>query len=246
MRKTFILLLLSASLFISCQKEPLAFETKKFHKEIIHQKDTTTIEIEVALSSDKTAAADSINAVFLKEIGTLFSFDSTKQAKNFNEVCTSFIKEYQTFLKDEPEYTTPWEAAATGKVAYQSDNLINLTIDFYSFTGGAHGYGASHSYFIDASNGKQLQKEELFSDLKGFTKLAEREFRNEQQMPAKANINETGYWFEDDRFHLPNNIFYTDKGILLLYNQYEVASYADGPIELLIPYIDADKFLKIK
>lgn len=241
-----MLLLLSAGLFVSCQKEPLAFETKKFHKEIIHQKDTTAIEIEVALSPDKTAVADSINGLFLKEIGTLFSFDSTKQAGNFNEICTLFIKEYRTFLKDAPEYTTPWDASATGKIAHQSDDLINLTVDFYSFTGGAHGYGASHSYFIDAKTGKQLQKEALFSDLKGFTKLAEREFRIQQQMPAKANINETGYWFENDRFHLPENIFYTDKGILLLYNQYEIASYADGPIELLIPYIEADKFLKIK
>jgi hypothetical protein len=38
--------------------------------------------------------------------------------------------------------------------------------------------------------------------------------------------------------------FYTDKG-LLLYNSYE-ASYADGPKELLLPYVEVEEFLRLK
>jgi hypothetical protein len=49
--------------------------------------------------------------------------------------------------------------------------------------------------------------------------------------------------FEKDHFYLPENIGFTEKGIKLLYNQYEVASYADGPIELTLPYKDIRKFL---
>ncbi|MEO0900921.1 MAG: DUF3298 domain-containing protein, partial [Bacteroidota bacterium] len=33
-------------------------------------------------------------------------------------------------------------------------------------------------------------------------------------------------------FHLSENIGYVPEGIQLIYNQYEVASYADGPIVL--------------
>ncbi|HSD13837.1 MAG TPA: DUF3298 domain-containing protein [Flavobacterium sp.] len=245
MRNVFLLVFAALSLF-SCKKEELNFKTKKFHKEFAQKSDTTIIEIEVDVAQNKSEAADSINTLFLKEINFLFSFDSTKTTENYPEICAQFIKEYVDFRKEMPEYATPWDANAMGKIAYQSEKLLNLTIDYYSFTGGAHGNGGSRSFFADPETGKRIKKEDLFSDFKGFVKLAEQKFRKQQKIPARLNINETGYWFEKDAFHLPENIFYTDKGILLLYNQYEIASYAEGPIELIIPYSEADKFLKIK
>ena len=41
--------------------------------------------------------------------------------------------------------------------------------------------------------------------------------------------------FEEDRFSLPENLGFTPGGLELLYNPYEVASYADGPISLVLP-----------
>ena len=52
--------------------------------------------------------------------------------------------------------------------------------------------------------------------------------------------------FEDDVFQLPQTYFFTDKGLLLYYNVYEIASYADGPKELLIPYTEAVPYLTAK
>ena len=49
--------------------------------------------------------------------------------------------------------------------------------------------------------------------------------------------------FENDTFQLPQNIFYTEDGLLLYYNSYEAASYADGPKEILFPYDKISKFL---
>lgn len=229
-----------------CKSEQLTFETRKFRKEIVQKKDTTRIEIEVAVAQNKSAAADSINVLFFKKISPLFTFDSTVTAKDYTTVCSQFIKEYSKLVSDMPDYSTPWDATAIGKTGYQSDKVINLTIDYYSFTGGAHGNGGSLSYFVDPKTGKQIKKEDLFTDVKAFTQLAEQKFRAQQKIPSGSNINETGYWFDKDSFYLPKNIFYTDKGILLLYNQYEIAPYADGPIELTIPYNEAGKFLKIR
>jgi len=33
---------------------------------------------------------------------------------------------------------------------------------------------------------------------------------------------------------------------LLYYNTYEIASYADGPRDVMLPYSEVDKFLRIK
>jgi hypothetical protein len=51
--------------------------------------------------------------------------------------------------------------------------------------------------------------------------------------------------FEENLFSLPENIGLTAEGIKLHYNQYEVASYADGPIELTLPFPEVKQFLKI-
>ncbi|HBU78322.1 MAG TPA: hypothetical protein DEF18_09490, partial [Muricauda sp.] len=49
-----------------------------------------------------------------------------------------------------------------------------------------------------------------------------------------------------DSFHLSNNVGYTKDGIQLIYNQYEVASYADGPIVLVLTYNEVNPFLERK
>jgi hypothetical protein len=52
-------------------------------------------------------------------------------------------------------------------------------------------------------------------------------------------------YFFGKPFHLPENIGYGDEGIILLYNVYEVASYAQGYTEFAIPYDIAESFLKM-
>lgn len=266
MGKLFYLALL-ASIFISCKKEnpttefektitkndsvksgidTLTFEIKKFEKYSIHKSDTTKIKIEVPFFKSKSVVTDSIDKLLLKRINSIFTNDSLHEPRNFDEICNNFITDYNKFLKEDVDYFTAWEGIANATINYQSSKLLNLTVDFYAFTGGAHGNGASFSFFIDTKTGKQIKKENLFSNLKGFTKLAEEKFRKQQDIPKNANINETGYWFTNEVFHLPKNIFLTKEGVKLVYNQYEVASYAEGPIELLISYNEADKYLKIK
>ena len=84
---------------------------------------------------------------------------------------------------------------------------------------------------------------ELFEDKEGFEQYAETQFRLQQNIPVNNPINSTGFMFEKNHFYLPENIGFTEKGLKLLYNQYEVASFADGPIELTLPYKDIQKFL---
>ena len=52
--------------------------------------------------------------------------------------------------------------------------------------------------------------------------------------------------FDGETFYLPENIGFTQEGIQLLYNQYEVASYADGPIVLTLSYKEVKDYLTVK
>ena len=85
----------------------------------------------------------------------------------------------------------------------------------------------------------------LFKDLKTFTDFAEQKFREAHNISENEPINSTGFWFKDDTFSLPETVGFTKENIVFQYNQYDIASYAEGPIELTIPITEAKEFLTI-
>ena len=46
-------------------------------------------------------------------------------------------------------------------------------------------------------------------------------------------------------FQLPKNIGYSDDGLVLLYNVYEVASFEQGYTEFVIPFDEIKSYLKV-
>ena len=52
------------------------------------------------------------------------------------------------------------------------------------------------------------------------------------------------FFFGKD-FQLPETLGYSDEGLIVLYNPYEIASYSQGIIEFTIPYSEISSFLNI-
>jgi hypothetical protein len=150
---------------------------------------------------------------------------------------------YNDFRGDHPNLSADWEAEMEAQVNFTNRNLICIRLETYMYTGGAHGLGTVAFLNFDKITGEPLGNWEFFDDMEGFERLAEKKFRIQEHIPPNGNINTTGFMFEDDRFHLPENIGLTKKGLLLLYNPYEIASYADGSISLTIPWNEAQTYL---
>lgn len=244
---TFLFLLL----LIGCaeEKEKLAFTEEKFQKQLLLPggKDTTIIKVILPVATNKSIAADSINKKVFAVVKEIVYFgDKPFTSKDYNLLLESFIVSYKQFVHDFPDYNIPWEASLKGKVLFQTDSILNIQIDHYSFTGGAHGNGGLRSILINPNTGKTIANKDLFINENDFKAFAEKQFRIKYKIPANGSINATGFQFEDEKFHLPLNIFYTEKGLLLYYNQYEAAAYVEGPKELFLPYEMINAFLKIK
>lgn len=231
-------------------KNALAFRPQVYAKKSkVCKKECSTVSIKTAGAVGGTPnVADSINAAEFRIARSIVYFgEKPTNAKDYNELMNLFIKSYDDLAKKYPEEADrSWEATINTSVAYQSDNLINLKINNYLFTGGAHGYEGNRSLLIDAKTGKTLKYPDIINDIKGFTAFAEKKFRQKFKIPAGKNINSTGLMFENDRFALPQNIFFSKEGITLYYNAYEIASYAEQQKELFVPYSEAEKFLKLK
>ena len=241
----FIVLLFS---MVRCSNE-LVFEDQSFQKKttLPCKKNCPHISVKIPIAKDVPIVADSINKkVFsvLKEI--IYFGEKPYTSTDYNGLLASFINSYEKLQKEFPNNEFGWEAKIEGAIKYQSDSILNIEIKHYTYTGGAHGYQGLRSLLFDPNTGKYIPNSQLFKDPNAFKAFAEKKFRAKYKIPETTSINATGLMFEDEKFYLPQNIFYTDKGLLLYYNSYEAASYADGPKEILLPYKEVNDYLLLK
>ena len=233
-------------LLISGCSNELSFKDQSFQKKttLPCNENCPEITVKIPIAKNAPVVADSINKkVFsvLKEI--IYFGEKPYTSTDYNGLLASFIDSYEKLQKEFPNETFGWEAEVTGSIKYQSESVLNMEINHYTYTGGAHGYQGLRSLLFDPSTGKSIANEELFNDKAAFMAFAEKKFRAKYKIPANKSINATGLMFENEKFNLPENIFYTDDGLLLYYNSYEAASYADGPKELLLPYKEVNDYL---
>jgi hypothetical protein len=204
------------------------------------------ITIKIPIAKEVPIVADSINKKVFSVLKKIIYFgEKPYAATNYKELTAAFIGSYEKLQKEFPNDNFGWEAKVEGSIKYQSENILNIEIDHYTYTGGAHGYQGLRSLLFDPNSGASISTTDLFIDKVAFTAFAEKKFRAKYKIPINKSINSTGLMFENEIFSLPQNIFYTDQGLLLYYNTYEVASYAEGTKEILLPYKEVADYLTI-
>ena len=232
-------------LLISCEnKSQLTFESLKFTNDSCADCPRISIDIPNALDNSKIDAA--INTAIKEELISLLNFDEEIEVSTIVEAITSFNNGYFDLKKMFPDENVEWETEINGEVTYENKDIISIQLHSYMFTGGAHGYNSVRFLNFDKKKGNELENWELFKDSGHFMKFAEIKFRIQEKIPQDDPINNTGFMFENEAFYLPENIGFTKEGLQLRYNQYEVASYADGPIVLILPYNEVKNYLSVK
>ncbi len=220
---------------IGCTKEhKLTFERLQLKNKTCES--CPKIEIDIPNALDESPVGRRINSTLKEELIYILKFEETQEVTSIEQAMSSFTESYQELQNKFPDETVGWEATIQGNITYEDARLISIKLNSYNFTGGAHGYGSTVFLNFDKKKGVELENHQLFKDLGEFQNVAEKQLRQQENIPQNANINSTGFMFDGDSFHLPDNIGYTENGIQLVYNQYEVASYADGPIILTIPF----------
>lgn len=233
-------------LLVGCTKETFTFENQTYTETSSVCNDVcTTIHIEVPMVLHHIAA-DSINQHVFDAISDVLYFgEDPIQGINYPSITQSFIASYEAMVADFEDEMMPWEAELTGNVSYQSEHLINIVLGYYTFTGGAHGYAANRSLLFDGKTGRKIATTSLFKDIEKFKAFAEEKFRKTYEIPAEDPIHSTGLFMYSDTFVLPENIIFNKDAMMLHYNTYEIASYADGVFEVIIPLKEAQPFLKV-
>lgn len=129
----------------------------------------------------------------------------------------------------------PFEIQTTYKVHLLTNNVLSLTVDKYQFTGGAHGFTTKVAFNYDLKTGKRIGYEDIFKNCPNYKDIIVDEIIKQ----IKRNPE---YYFDDaidtvKNFDPDKQPFYiTKKGIVVYYGLYEIAPYASGIREFLIPF----------
>ncbi|MEL4306802.1 DUF3298 and DUF4163 domain-containing protein [Joostella sp. CR20] len=202
------------------------------------------ISIDIPQAQPENEISKRINSEIDTFVTSTLNYSEEKTTDSILEAVAIFNTEYKKLKERFPEDIIPWEATIKGNVSFENNFFTSVAIESYIFTGGAHGYGSISFLNFDTKTGKNLTPNDLFKDKQTLIDIAEKEFRTAQKIKPDANINSTGFMFENDAFHLPSSIGFNEKGLVLIYNPYEIASYADGRTTIEIPFETAKQFMK--
>ncbi|MET1249177.1 DUF3298 and DUF4163 domain-containing protein [Sporolactobacillus sp. STCC-11] len=129
----------------------------------------------------------------------------------------------------------PYYAHTQPTVRFNNNCLLSVSFLDESYTGGAHGMHYEKVYNFDTRSGRQYQLKDIIRNKQELKKV--NAYLKEQMTKLK---NEGRYDFFLDAFKgvdLKNGQFYFyEHGIVIVFQEYEVAPYSNGIIHLKVPY----------
>ncbi len=172
--------------------------------------------------------------------------DFEKNIMEFSNEVEKASREWEKEAKKQGWEIHPYDATTDFKVNYNDNNLLSISIDYYEYTGGAHGNCEKKTKNIDINTGKELALKDLFKDGVKYKDLINKEINTQIQSTAqqmKKELEQEGVKDKDD--YVPykdfkgisdKQTFYIEDGNIVVYfGVYEIGCYAEGMPEFKIP-----------
>ncbi len=204
-------------------------------------------------SSGDAAMLDSIQRFFTSAFlgDDLMNLPPKEAIEQFAD---EYVQEYRSMESDFEEenldndiykvqYMFTKEASTT--ILFNQDGLLSVAFDSDDYTGGAHGFHGTGYTVMDVATCHILQEEEIFVDnyREALTKIIVDQLMKDNEVTEPSQLEDVGFFSVEDI--APNGNFYIDeKGIVYLYNQYEVAPYALGQISVRLSFEQIELLLR--
>jgi len=192
------------------------------YKHYIQQQDHMDVDLEVPVLVGMT------NSSLQQEINARWE----KAAEEFQQEVASTLEEYVYNAQTNGYPVHRYQAVSRVQEGFCSDRFLSIYIDYYSYTGGAHGFTERRAYNIDLTTGQELGLSDLFAPEYDYISIINEAVS--KQIQANPDVffdGEMGFKGIDR-----NQPYYIKDGNLVIYfGLYEIAPYAAGIQEFKIP-----------
>jgi len=163
------------------------------------------------------------------------------KAENVEQLAFLFMQQFKASPLE-----ADWSLQQEIRVLLATSHLLSIESQRNEYVGGAHGSHRIDLMSFDLQTGKPVSLENVLK--LGYeaelTSLADVAFRKLHGLQANDDYEAKGFHFDGNQFALNNNFAFTQAGIRFYFNPYEIAAYAQGPTDLLIPYKDVAHLVK--
>jgi hypothetical protein len=168
-----------------------------------------------------------------KQVQDSLNNNFEKQALQFQEDTLAGLDEYVKECQKEGWPIRAYEAVADYQVTYSGNDVLSLYVDYYAYTGGAHGSTDRVASTIDLKTGKELQLKDWFKSGDDYEKIINTAIKQQMQLDPDQYFPET---LKEWQGISENQPYYIEDGNLVVYfAQYEIAPYSSGILEFKIP-----------
>ena len=189
----------------------------------------------------------------LDPVAAVDSFRNTYLADYRNEVGAIFEKE-RANASSEDEIPA-WFSQTYSLVTFVEEGqsgVVNATANYFVDMGGAHPHQWSIWLNFDFVTGRILEKEDVFhleasADIEALLldKLIrmQAEEHPDMQVNSLEDLQNMGFLQHTNMF-IPDNFLLSKRGMLFLFNRYDIAPYSAGEIVIEVPYGEIGHYLK--
>jgi hypothetical protein len=165
-----------------------------------------------------------------KEVESKINQLLEKEALERQQAMIEEANKNSDYILTEPYHT--YELVSRFYQYYVSEDVLSFYVDYYSYTGGAHGMTERLAYNFDLKTGKDLALSDFFAPGSGYIEMINEKIQAEiDRNPNDYFTGELGFKgiSEDQGFYLENG------NLVVFFLQYEIAPYAAGIRTFSIP-----------
>lgn len=156
-----------------------------------------------------------------------------------NTLYPQAVQQYQSNKSQDVPFF-PYELVYNYQITLMTEHFLSLYSDLYLYTGGAHGSTVRFSNVWDMNEGSILLLEDFFpgnSNYKETIMEGITVYILDQDQKTDENQN---IYFKNPQQNVPksyneNNYYLTPEGIIVYFQQYDIAPYSSGIPTFLIP-----------
>ncbi len=129
-----------------------------------------------------------------------------------------------------------WQSLKFLHILMNGSHILSFYIDHYAFTGGAHGIQTRQFTVVNLWTGKEVELKNIFKENTEaqLSSIISDKIHEMNHLPTTQSLKDAGFF--SDTVKPTDNFYITHEGIGFFYNQYDIAPYASGTIDVFVPF----------
>lgn len=129
-----------------------------------------------------------------------------------------------------------WQSLKFLHILMNGSHILSFYIDHYAFTGGAHGIQTRQFTVVNLWTGKEVELKNIFKENSEaqLSSILGDKIHEMNHLPTTQSLKDAGFF--SDTVKPTDNFYITREGIGFFYNQYDIAPYASGSIDVFVPF----------